>query len=440
MGAATVGNVLGVSATGIASWIPAASTGSILTYISAGATLGNGTIGKPYGTIQEAVTAVGNVETQKTFVICPGTYAAGATFFRNSSFIGIGIPRITGNLTLDATVVAVQGSIIIEGLNLTGLVSAVFNTHTTEYMTVAIKDSYISGNITMTGSVFAGSTLELNNVQQGAAVTAITASAGTVINSRLGTFNFTTIASHPLSVDQSNIGALTMNVDASTVISLLNSSILSTSLTGAALITRDVLSSDCAVIATEVIVDTGSGVKKVGNSVGLGSSLNLASAGVETFANSTLIGVGSTVTGAFTDCISIGYNADAIATGEMALAPAIGHLRAPGLTGHAGAVQMTYDATTKVINYLVSVRSRKHDIESLDEDESVRIIEELNPRSSKWNENDTEDVGFVADEVEAVHEMLAAYNENDEVVSINYFKLIPHMVKVLQKLLAEKNN
>lgn len=105
-----------------------------------------------------------------------------------------------------------------------------------------------------------------------------------------------------------------------------------------------------------------------------------------------------------------------------------------------GALQITsdilcWDTTNGTLkhqatNCTVSSQRYKHDIEDLKLDSSK--IAQLRPRSFKWNANDEESFGLIAEEVAEIYPELVIYNDKGEIQSVKYDMLSVLLLDYLQ--------
>jgi hypothetical protein len=96
---------------------------------------------------------------------------------------------------------------------------------------------------------------------------------------------------------------------------------------------------------------------------------------------------------------------------------------------------ITTNGTTTTYN-ITSDRRLKHDI--VDAPEASSLIDAMQVRSFKWNIDDSEQrYGFVAQElVEVAPEAVSAPADEDEMMGVDYSKLVPMLVKEIQSLRA----
>lgn len=93
--------------------------------------------------------------------------------------------------------------------------------------------------------------------------------------------------------------------------------------------------------------------------------------------------------------------------------------------------------TNSVTNYNTSSDARlKHDI--IDAPEASALIDAIKVRSFKWNVDDSEQrYGFVAQELfEVAPEAVGGSPDSDEMMAVDYSKLVPMLVKEIQSLRA----
>jgi hypothetical protein len=102
--------------------------------------------------------------------------------------------------------------------------------------------------------------------------------------------------------------------------------------------------------------------------------------------------------------------------------------------GNIGSI--TQDGTTGVLYNITSDARLKHDI--IDAPEASSLIDALQVRSFKWNADDSEQrYGFVAQELVTVApEAVSQPADPDDMMGVDYSKLVPMLVKELQSLRA----
>lgn len=99
-----------------------------------------------------------------------------------------------------------------------------------------------------------------------------------------------------------------------------------------------------------------------------------------------------------------------------------------GVAGTAG----PYLASGSTAWITSSDRRMKHDITSLTP--SLSRILQLNPVSFKWNDNDKEECGLIAQEVlEVIPEVVEVSNDSETMMGISYNQLIPFLIKSIQE-------
>ena len=80
----------------------------------------------------------------------------------------------------------------------------------------------------------------------------------------------------------------------------------------------------------------------------------------------------------------------------------------------------------------VSDRNLKTDIQTLNETESLNILEKLNPVSFVWKNNGEKSFGFIAQEVENILPNIVHTRDKD-LKTLSYVQLIPFLVSVINK-------
>jgi hypothetical protein len=77
-----------------------------------------------------------------------------------------------------------------------------------------------------------------------------------------------------------------------------------------------------------------------------------------------------------------------------------------------------------------SAQKYKTDIQDLTE---TKYLNCLRPVSFKWKENGSEDIGFIAEEVNQFYPTLVAKSGEDEPTGVKYTKIVPLLVKKIQE-------
>jgi hypothetical protein len=97
---------------------------------------------------------------------------------------------------------------------------------------------------------------------------------------------------------------------------------------------------------------------------------------------------------------------------------------------------ITQNGTTGVLYNIMSDARLKHDI--VDAPEASSLIDAMQVRSFKWNADDSEHrYGFVAQElVEIAPEAVSVPADEDQMMGVDYSKLVPMLVKEIQSLRA----
>jgi len=93
-----------------------------------------------------------------------------------------------------------------------------------------------------------------------------------------------------------------------------------------------------------------------------------------------------------------------------------------------------YIDNTGKVGYVSSARRYKEAIEPLG---STEWLDRLEPVSFTLKSDGTRQVGLIAEDVEQVRPDLVGYSKAGEVETVQYSKLIPHLLKAIQELRAE---
>jgi len=432
-GTPNIGDTLVNSAPGTLSWSssPPSTTAPIIYIYGLAASGGNGSVNAPFQTISAAIASVASVTTQKIFVIWPGTYAEAVTYYTNSVFIGFGQPQITsvtfsnahgegglslfdgirtGTLTMTPGTNAIVPTAILRNLVISTAVNITCFDTAVGTLTIESSDmvamSAINCSVVCKNSSFSGSVSLMHTGSQPAITTVVTNSVFS------GTFAITGTANYSCT--------------------LQGCTITSTTISGVPTLKRDFISSGSVNSTNEVAVGGNSFLSRNLTSIGVGSGTDITS-----YTNSTFLGIGSGATSsAITGSIAIGRSAVADTNNQCAFTSTITQFKAAGLSGHAASTQMTFNTVNGQINYLSSTRAKKENIEDLDEQDCLRIVDQLQPRSFNWIEDGTSDIGFIAEEAADVSDFLVAKNKDDEIVSVNYFRIVTNLVGAVKELKA----
>jgi len=95
------------------------------------------------------------------------------------------------------------------------------------------------------------------------------------------------------------------------------------------------------------------------------------------------------------------------------------------------------DGSSAIANgYLMySDESLKHNVKPLQR--TAKGIHDLNPVTYRWNQSKLQDVGFLAQEVEAVFPNLVHTDEESGIKSVDYIRLIPYLVDAIKSQQAQ---
>nr|MDQ2932779.1 tail fiber domain-containing protein [bacterium] len=109
------------------------------------------------------------------------------------------------------------------------------------------------------------------------------------------------------------------------------------------------------------------------------------------------------------------------------------------LTASTGAGSLCLDASSEVVynassdSCLASLRSTKHDIETLSVD-ALSIVNNLQPVSFEYNEgNGRTRFGFIAEDTASINPSLATYNDDDGLTGIDDRAILSVLVKAIQE-------
>ena len=116
---------------------------------------------------------------------------------------------------------------------------------------------------------------------------------------------------------------------------------------------------------------------------------------------------------------------------SRATTAAVQHVKFYNTNGQVGNINTSGSAT----NYVTSSDARlKHDI--VDAPEASDLIDSIQVRSFKWNANDSEQrYGMIAQElVEVAPEAVSVPQDEDEMMGVDYSKLVPMLIKEIQSM------
>jgi len=157
----------------------------------------------------------------------------------------------------------------------------------------------------------------------------------------------------------------------------------------------------------------------------------------------TLVGAFTDVGGAtLTNATAIGSGAVAFASDTIVLGRADGSdavhvwgtLRV-GLEG-SGALDVCRNANFRLSSCSSSLRY-KSDVRAFAR--GLDVVERLRPIAFRWNDSGAADVGFAAEEVEAVEPLLATYGENGQLEGVKYKQITTVLVTAVQELRREND-
>lgn len=317
-----------------------------------------------------------------------------------------------------------------------------------------LKDINLTGNLTITSNAALGVVLEnitANNVYISVNVPDVNTDNSYVCIVRNSKFASLNVSTQTILLDKSYIsgqaniyaseielymtavesGLITHKYgSASSTVKLQWSKILTLDCNDA-ILTRDLMSYSASTLnnVTENIATQGAlGMYKnnvrVGNMASLEGSRNTIIGSVP---NTPITAIGQTI---------IGHHASRpTGNNTLYISPDVETIIAPGLQGMSSGVPMIYNTETGEMNYQHEGPMLMKGINDISVGDSLQVLDELRPRSFTWNENNTNDVGLLADEVP---EEFAAYAPDGVTkVSVKYLSLIPHLLKTLKYMRAE---
>lgn len=91
-----------------------------------------------------------------------------------------------------------------------------------------------------------------------------------------------------------------------------------------------------------------------------------------------------------------------------------------------------FDNSTGQVGRIASLRRMKEDIQSLNL--GLSTVLQLHPVSFAWKSSHTRDLGFIAEEVQAVNPLLAEYDKDGVLTSVKYTQMTAVLAKAVQEL------
>ncbi len=97
-----------------------------------------------------------------------------------------------------------------------------------------------------------------------------------------------------------------------------------------------------------------------------------------------------------------------------------------------------YNSTWEFFGYCTSLRAEKKDIKDLDF--GLDLAMKLRPVTFQWKDSAGIDIGFIAEEVEAIDPILASHNEDGKLIGVKYNRFSAMLVKAVQELKADNDD
>ena len=163
--------------------------------------------------------------------------------------------------------------------------------------------------------------------------------------------------------------------------------------------------------------------------------------------NANVTGSGNTLLGHATqatnqtDCVVIGRASTASATGAIALGVSVtanqsGFFVNPVRSGVISSANVAYDISTKELQLTSSSIRKKNNVTNLARNTSV--IYDVVPREFDWKENNSHDVGVIAEEVDELDTYFTFKNEHGEPAGINWNVFILYLLTEQVQALTEQ--
>ena len=93
--------------------------------------------------------------------------------------------------------------------------------------------------------------------------------------------------------------------------------------------------------------------------------------------------------------------------------------------------QITCNGSTNSVSYTTSSDARLKNV--LGEAKGLEIINKLNPVHFEWKKSGIKQDGLIAQEVEPILPNAVTYNEESDVYSMDYIKLVTPLIKAIQE-------
>lgn len=426
-GTPEAGDVLTAVTNSSATWQP--STGGITytgryLYVQKNAPAGgDGTPDKPYDDLTAAFARSGNW----TIIVGDGTYTGSYHVGTYKYLMGTGNvyinelhlnPGTTGtglyyinNVDIDTFTydLSTSGSSAFALLDIrtTGINNFTIKCPTNIYSSTTLNGCKIGAIVT--------DNFELNIYNS--TITSVTSTGklkGTWANSKVDTFNATTISGGPL---------------------VLRGTIVSGgALTGTCPVSRDSLARMSLANGMEQYTDFPL-YNLLSDNIAIGVTQSLINAGSPAITGSVIIGNGATFTNGVVNSVALGAGAVADQSNMLALNDNVHTIKAKGITGTASGLNLVYNTTTGIIQYATSSREHKKNIVPHDIHDSLELITKMSVNDFTWKETGEADIGFIADELYSIDKRLSTVDSNGIPSGVNHVRMTPHIIAGIQALI-----
>lgn len=411
--------------------VSGSASASAIKYVSYQAILpGDGSIGAPFQTIGEAITATSSISEMKTIYVLPGEYNESISIRPNTLLIGQGANIVLGNILSNvAGPLGLSGTYQISGF--TGLQVYFEFPSPTDAASISLEGMNLQ-DVT----VLSDSAASVSMNMTGSSCTLFTGTVTSIKVNECQISGSMSVASGDVSIFSSKMDGL--NVIGSGTVKIYSSIPGMASFDGPMTVQRDAQSMSQSTYlsgATASIVNDFSLLQIDPGNVLIGTGVNPA-----TLTNSTILGTGANGFASGINKTAVGHGASVISDNQVAFSDAATSLKASGLSGHSAATTLTYNAATGVINYLSSSGIKKDHVKCICPKKSGEMIDGMKPRHYTWKETGEEAPGLIAEELDILSNdfpacnSLIARDKDGNPISVNYILLVPYLISLVQDL------
>lgn len=429
-GTPVAGQVLTAQSGSAATWrTPESSSVSFIVYVAIDANPGgDGTIANPYNTIGEAISTYRDMPV--TIMILPGDY--GESIYVTAGMTIMGTPNsFIDNIYYDETSVT-GGEVIL--MNCSVVTDIVFD----------MRSALASVNLKAYGCKTENLTsyncgVTLNNCE---VTTTMSTNDGNVVitGSNLSLYNLYSTAQ----IYNSFIREIVVNLSSGMTLKTANTTIEIGDIASAPANSIDI-DSLARITTADVnhykIVDHGK-VNFAGTNIGIsntGTEFTDANIAYNN-ENVILIGNDNILNSNVDNSIVLGSGLTVAESNAVIFQDNISKMILKGLESSAGGSTIVFNPTTGRFSYATSSRNEKKNIMPHDLSKSVDIINALEVNTFTWKRDDTNDIGFIAEDIHAVDESLAVEDEVGNIRGVNHVRLFPHIIATLQVMQKRIDN